>query len=114
MAQNRAVPENPSSGASLRPSLMKSTSLTTLLAGLALGSVAFAGSDDKKLVIPTAPPEDFWQFRLSLPGWIPWVDGHASLHGFTSNIDLAPKDIIPKLDMVADILGPRRTGAASA
>ncbi|MES2572661.1 MAG: hypothetical protein V4710_21740 [Verrucomicrobiota bacterium] len=92
---------------------MKSLPLTILLAGLALGTVAFAGNDDKKLVIPSTPHGDFWQFKLSLPGWIPWVDGHSSLHGFTSNIDLGPNNIIPKLDMTADIRAEAHRGRFS-
>jgi hypothetical protein len=86
---------------------------TTLLAGLALGSAVFAGDHDKKVVVPPAPPEDSWQFKLSLPAWIPWVSGDVGINGINSHISLAPDNIIPKLDMVVDVRAEAHKGRFS-
>lgn len=85
---------------------------TTLLAGLALGSAAFAGENDKKIVVPPAP-EDSWQFKLSLPAWIPWVSGDVGLNGINSHISLGPDNIIPKLDMIVDVRAEAHKGRFS-
>lgn len=86
---------------------------TALLAGLALGSAAFAGENDKKVVVPPAPPEDSWQFKLSLPAWIPWLSGDVGLNGINSHISLAPDNIIPKLDMIVDVRAEAHKGRFS-
>jgi len=86
---------------------------TALLAGLALGSAAFAGDHDKKVIIPPVPPEDSWQFKLSLPTWIPWVSGDVGLNGINSHISLGPDDIIPKLDMIVGVRAEAHKGRLS-
>ena len=83
---------------------------TALLAGLALGVTAFAGDNGKKTVVP--PPEDSWQFKLALPAWIPWVEGDTGVNGLVSHITLGP-DIIPKIDMAADIRAEAHKGRFS-
>jgi hypothetical protein len=87
----------------------------TLLAGLLLGSSAFAGdrAADNKIVIPPTPPAEPWEFKLALPGWIQWINGDTGLHGVTSQIDIGPDDIFPKIDMVADVRGEARKGRFS-
>ena len=51
---------------------MKLTPSFFLLA-FGLATAAFAGDNDKKAVAPA--PEDNWEFKLSMPGWIPWMTG---------------------------------------
>ena len=74
-----------------------------LLAGLALGTSAFAGDNDKKTIAPLTPLDDAWRFSLSMPGWIPWLQGDSGVNGITTHIDLGPDDIVPRIDMAADI-----------
>ena len=88
---------------------MKPTTL--LLASLALGSAAFAGDNDKKTIAP--PAEDSWQFKLSMPGWVPWLHGDTGINGHTTHIDLGPDQIVPKIDMAADIRMEARKGRFS-
>jgi uncharacterized membrane protein len=76
---------------------------TILLAGLVLGTNAFAGDNDKKVILPPTPPEDSWQFKLSMPGWIPWLEGDTGINGITSHVALGPDTIVPKVDMIADV-----------
>ncbi|MGB8169969.1 MAG: hypothetical protein WCF18_20870, partial [Chthoniobacteraceae bacterium] len=83
---------------------------TVILAGLALGASTFAGENDKKVVVPPTPLDDSWHFSLALPGWIPWLQGDTGLHGVTSHVDLGPDDIIPKIDMVADVRAEAHKG----
>ena len=85
---------------------MTTTSQLTRLAcaafaGFTLTAAALAGDNDKKTVAP--PPEDSWQFKLALPGWITWLEGDSGLHGHIAHIDLGPGDIIPRIDMAADV-----------
>ena len=86
---------------------------TALLAGLALGSTAFAGDNDKKTVAPLTPPEDSWQFKLALPGWIPWQEGDTGVNGLVSHIALGPDVIIPRIDMAADVRAEAHKGRFS-
>ena len=85
-----------------------------ILAGFFLlaNSAAFAGDNDKKTIAPL-PPEDGWQFKLALPGWIPWQSGEMGLHGTTSHVQLGPNDIIPKIDMIADVRAEAHKGRFS-
>jgi len=78
-----------------------------------LGATAFGGDNDKKMVVPTIPPPESWQFKLSMPGWIPWMQGDVGLRGVNSFINLGPNDIIPKLDMVTDLRAEARKGRFS-
>jgi hypothetical protein len=48
-----------------------------------------------------------------LPGWIPWVAGDVGLNGINSHVSLGPNDIIPKLDMVADVRAEAHKGRLS-
>src|SRR4051812_4734971 len=81
---------------------------TALLAGFALGTGALAGESDKKIIVPV--PEESWQFKLSLPGWIPWIEGTMGLNGYNSNISLNPNVTVPKIDMVADLRAEAHKG----
>ena len=76
---------------------------TALLAGLALGTTTFAGETDKKVVAPLTPLDDSWRFSLSMPAWVTWLTGDSTLNGQTTHIDLGPGDIIPRIDMAADV-----------
>jgi len=53
---------------------------TTLLAGLALGTAVFAGENDNKPFCDGVRVDDPWQFKLSIPGWIPWLEGNTGLN----------------------------------
>lgn len=88
---------------------MKPTTL--LLASLALGSTAFAGDNDKKTIAP--PAEDSWQFKLSMPGWVPWLEGDTGVNGKIAHIDLGPDVLVPKIDMAADVRAEARKGRFS-
>lgn len=81
----------------------------TLLASLALGLTAFAGDNDNKTVAPT-PLEDGWKFSLSLPGWIPWLEGDTGINGQVGHVDLGPDTLVPKIDMIVDVRGEARKG----
>jgi hypothetical protein len=75
----------------------------TVLALAIFSSVtAFAGENDKKVVIPpTQPAEDKWQFLLAAPGWMAGLEGTVGLDGVNSNIDLGFFDpILQKIDMI--------------
>jgi hypothetical protein len=78
-----------------------------LLAGFALGASAFAGEKDQKAVA-SKPLDDRWQFSLSLPGWIPWLEGDTGVGGNTGHIDLGPSNLIPKIDMIVDVRAEAR------
>jgi len=75
---------------------------TTLLLSI-FGVRAGTESDEKTVVQPplissaTSP----WEVRVGVPGWVPWLTGTIGLHGVNSNVNVAPSDIIPKLDMIA-------------
>ena len=86
---------------------------TALLAGLAFGTTALAGDNDKKIIAPLTPLDDAWRFSLSMPGWIPWLQGDSGVHGITTHIDLGPDDIVPRIDMVADVRMEARKGRFS-
>lgn len=92
---------------------MRTTIICTLLSGLALGATAFAGESDKKVIAPPTPLDDSWRFSLSVPGWIPWLQGDEGLNGKTSHVALGPNDIIPKIDMAADVRAEAHKGRLS-
>lgn len=92
---------------------MKQNRWIITLAGLALGATAFAGDSDKKTVAPITPLDDAWSFSLSLPGWIPWQQGDTGINDQISHIKLGPNDIIPKVDMIADVRGEAHKGRFS-
>lgn len=92
---------------------MTRSSIASLLASLALATAAFAGDTDKKTFAPLTPLDDSWRFSLSAPGWIPWLQGDSGLQGHTAHIDLAPRDIIPRIDMVADVRAEAHRGRFS-
>ncbi len=92
---------------------MKQRLTTQLLAGLALGVTAFAGDNDKKAVTPLTPLDDAWQFKLSMPGWIPWLEGDTGVNGAISHLDLEPDNIVPRIDLAADVRFEARKGRLS-
>lgn len=77
--------------------------ITHLLAGLVLGVTALAGENDKKTVAPLTPVDDGWRFKLSMPGWITWVEGDTGVNGVVSHIDLGPNDLVPRIDVAAGV-----------
>ncbi len=92
--------------------MIRKTFLASLLTSVTLGAATtFAGDTNKKAVAPA--PEDNWEFKLSMPGWIPWMTGHTSLNGKTTHLDLTPSDIIPRWDMVADVRAEASKGRFS-
>ena len=80
-----------------------------LLACLALGASAVAGENDQKAVAPK-PPDDRWQFSLSLPGWIPWLEGDTGVGGKTGHVDLGPNTLVPKIDGIVDVRAEAHKG----
>jgi len=83
----------------------------TLFATLALALAASAGEPEKKVIVP--PEQESWQFKLSLPGWIPWVEGDAGIDEAVSNFYLGPNTLVPKLDMAADVRAEAHKGRFS-
>ena len=61
----------------------------------------FAGDSTSPTLTP--PPPDPWHFTLSAPGWIPWVAGDVGFRNSISDVHIAPNQIIPKIDMVANL-----------
>lgn len=74
-----------------------------LLAGLLFGISALAGETDTKIVATPSPLDDSWRFSFALPAWAFWLQGDNTINGHTAHIDLAPNDIIPRIDMAADV-----------
>jgi hypothetical protein len=95
---------------------MKQTTLTLALT-LALttgpGFRAAAGELDKKIVTTPTTLDDSWRFSLALPAWATWLQGDTGLNGKTTHVDLGPGDIIPKIDMAADIRAEAHKGRFS-
>jgi hypothetical protein len=91
---------------------MSQHSPIAVLAVLALGASAFAGEKDQKAIAPK-PPDDRWQFSLSLPGWIPWLEGDTGVGGNTGHIDLGPNNLVPKIDMIVDVRAEAHKGRLS-
>lgn len=83
-----------------------------LLACLTLGASAVAGENDQKAVAPK-PPDDRWQFSLSLPGWIPWLEGDTGVGGKTGHVDLGPHTLVPKIDGIVDVRAEAHKGRLS-
>jgi hypothetical protein len=83
------------------------------LAALLAGSTLFGGEPDKKVVTPTELEPDHWKFMLSMPGWIPWLDGTMGLNGVTAPVHLTPQTIIPHIDMIADVRAEATKGRFS-
>ena len=93
---------------------MSHHSTIAILASLALGVTAFAGTNDQKTITPAEPEQEQpWRFSLSLPGWIPWMTGESGVNGNIAQIDLDPSDIIPRLDMIADVRAEAHKGRFS-
>lgn len=98
---------------------MNSTTRTTLTLALTLaltavaGFHAAAGETDKKIVAPLTPLDDSWRFSLSMPGWIPWVKGDSGLNGSIAHISVGPDNIVPKLDMAANVRAEAQKGRFS-
>jgi hypothetical protein len=73
-----------------------------ILTLLALSATAtFAGDPGKKTVSP--PEEDRWEFALSMPGWMPWLQGDTGVNGLVTHVDFDPGDLIRHYDMVASL-----------
>jgi hypothetical protein len=84
-----------------------------LLAGLAFGAAAFAGDYEKQITTPPSPLDDPWRFSISLPGWIPWLEGDTGVNGHVVHVDLGPDNIVPKLDMIVDVRAEANKGRFS-
>jgi hypothetical protein len=91
---------------------MKRSAAGPFLALLSLVASGVAGENDKKTVAPAAP-EEKWEFKLSLPGWIPSMTGDMGINGAIANVDLGPDFIIPRVDMVADVRAEAHKGRVS-
>ena len=90
------------------------TRITIVAVAFAASLVAAYGGDTpSKAVKPVTPFEDPWQFKISLPGWIPSMIGESGFRGRTADIDLGPDDIIPRFDMVADVRAEAHKGRFS-
>ncbi len=74
---------------------------------------ASAGDKDDKGFCGGVIFDDPWHFSVSLPGWIPWLQGDSGVQGHSTHIDLGPKDIIPRIDMAADVRMEARKGRFS-
>lgn len=81
---------------------MHHQSTTTLLACLVLSAGAVAGELEQKKVV-NSPQENSWQFKLALPGWIPWLEGDTAINGRGSHISLGPDVLVPRIDLAADV-----------
>lgn len=82
---------------------MKRT-LAILSTSLLFVAFSHAGDNDKKTLAPSEPEQARpWRFSFSMPGWIPWMEGDSGVNGNIAHIDLGPDDIVPRLDMVADV-----------
>jgi hypothetical protein len=92
---------------------MNHTLLKSILAGLVLGATAVAGETDKKVITLPTPLDDSWRFSFALPAWAFWLNGDMGLNGQTAHIDLGPDNIIPKIDMAADVRAEARKGRFS-
>lgn len=93
---------------------MNRTKLQSALIALCLTAAAHAGDPGApaKQNVP-ALTDDGWKFSLSLPGWIPWMTGETGLNGHIASVDLSPDDIVPRLDMVADVRAEATKGRLS-
>lgn len=87
--------------------------LSWFFTGCLLNAAALAGDLDKKVVAPPAPLDDGWHFSLSMPGWIPWLEGDTGVNGLVSHVSLGPDTVVPKVDMITDIRFAARKGRFS-
>ena len=74
------------------------------IGGLALATAAHAGDvnlQPKRVMVPVT--DDAWRFSFAMPAWATWLKGDTGINGVTSHIDLDPTDIIPRIDMAADV-----------
>ena len=86
------------------------TKVAILLAFTA--ATALAGDNDKKTIAPAEPAQP-WRFSFALPGWATWLEGDTGINGIISHIDLGPGDIIPRIDMAADVRAEAHKGRFS-
>jgi hypothetical protein len=61
----------------------------TVVSLLALARTAFAAEDEQ---------EDPWQFGVTIPVWAAGVNGNATLHGITKNVDISFDELKDHLD----------------
>lgn len=90
---------------------MNLKSIALLSASLAAVVSVRAGETNDKLI--AAPAEEGWQFKLSLPALVPWLTGDTAINGKGTHLDLAANDIIPRIDMVADVRAEAHKGRFS-
>jgi hypothetical protein len=87
--------------------LLKSACYLTAL--ISLASPLLGGEAGKKTV--TSPEvEDRWKFALSMPGWMPALDGTVGLKGVNSHVDVDAYDVLRRADMLASFRGSAHKG----
>ena len=81
---------------------------------LAFTAAAHAGEVNlqPKLIAPLVT-DDAWRFSLAMPLWATWLEGDSGLHGHIAHIGLGPADIIPRIDMAADVRAEAHKGRFS-
>lgn len=80
---------------------------TLLLLTVALSRIACAGE------IAVAQPSNNsvgWEFKLDAPIWLAGVEGKSGLAGRTSEFDVAPKELLRRVDMTTALRGEASKG----
>ena len=65
--------------------------------------------DSKKTITPPEP-ENPWQVKLAIPGWLAATSGTVGLDGFNSKVYLGADTLIRHLDMIATVSAEVRKG----
>ena len=66
--------------------------------------------EHKDYKTPIPPPEDSWEFKLGVPGWIAGVDGTSGINGHAKQSDIKADQILRRVDMTASFRGEASKG----
>jgi hypothetical protein len=64
--------------------------------------------------IETPAPENPWQVKLAIPGWIAGISGDTGVRGFNTHVNISATEVLKKLDSTASFAGEVRRGRFGA
>ena len=83
---------------------MKPTTVLTYFASaFLLTGTSTSGGDSKGFKAPLETPEEKWELKLAVPGWIAGVEGDTGLQSHVSHVDIKADQIIRRVDMTGTI-----------
>lgn len=84
--------------------------LTTVLPAIAAASLAHAGTVASDVVIPQAPDDPGWTFRVEPYGWLTGLNGRTGVGPLVANVDQSFSDIFDDINMAAALQIEARRG----